>query len=515
MSRAANQGEAPRPADLLAWLAQHAEDAYLVGGCIRDRLLGRPLHDLDLVVPSGGLALARRVSDAFGGDYYPLDSARGTGRALFRTPEGTPLVVDVSELRGPDLPSDLAERDFTVNALAEPVASPGCIVDLFGGAADLAAGTIRPVGPDSVRNDPVRALRAVRLAAELGFSLAPETAHLIRRDGIGLLRIAGERIRDELAKVLVLATATPSLLLLDELGVLTLIFRELEPLRAQPDRPSHPLSPLAHSLETVRGLEALLAPLLEAPGAPPDLPPWLGSWPLVLGALGPRVAGYLSEQVGDSRPRYVALKLAALLHHAGTPATAQPEPGGRPCLPGSAEEARRLAGGACRRLHLTNAEIRWVECIVLHQATPRLLEADGTGLPPDAGGCIPHQPTQARAVYRFFRDTGDAGVAVLFLSLSDLQAAPGAGRDASAGQALLGWAVGMMRDYFERYSEAVAPLPLVDGHDLMEAFRLPPGPQVGALLEAVREAQAAGELATREAALDLVRRLLLHPAGPG
>lgn len=514
MSKALKVGDTPSPADLLAWLAQNAGDAYLVGGCIRDRLLGRPLHDLDVVVPSGGLALARRVANAFGGGYYPLDAGRGTGRALFRSAAGTPLAVDVSEFRGPDLPSDLAERDFTINALAERIAAPGQVIDLHHGMADLAAGTLRPVSPASIRDDPVRALRAVRLAAELGFSLAPETHDLIRRDGAGLLHIAGERIRDELCKVLVLPSAAPSLQLLDELGLLTLVFPELEPLRSLPDRAPGVPSGLAHSLEAVRALEGLLAPLLDPSARPAGLPPAIELWPRLLGALGPSLAGYLLEEVGDLRPRLATQKLAALLHNAGEPAAGVDGVDGRRRTAAQAEAGRRRAGNACRRLHLANPEVRLVECVVQHHTRPQLLLDEAGGQPGDPAAGPSHHDVSARAVYRFFRDTGDAGVAALLLALADFQAAPAHGGAPGAWPRLLGLVLRMMRDYFERYSEAVAPASLVDGHDLMALFGLAPGRRVGELLEAVREAQVAGEVADREQALALVLRILQQEASP-
>ena len=496
------------PGELLRWLAEHGTGVYLVGGCLRDRLLDRPIRDLDLVVATGGLSLARRVADRFLGDYYPLDEARGTGRALLRTAQGDRLVVDVSEFRGPDLPSDLADRDFTINALAEDLAAPGRIIDRFHSIDDLRAGIIRPVGPDSIRKDPVRALRAVRLSDELGFVLAPETEELIRLDGAALVAISGERIRDELARILSSPHAAQSLSRLDVLGLLTVIFPELEPLRGMEQPAPHYLDGLRHSLETVRALDRLVAPL-----APNRLDAWapgegeeVASWPEAVAPLIPRLRLYLVETLGDLRPRLVSLKLAALLHDTGKPSAKEVDAEGRLRFVGHERTSAALAGDALRRLHFTNLEVRLVETIVRHHMRPLLLAAETGG---HHDGHV-HEPREvsARAIYRFFRDTGDAGLGVLLHAMADHLAIYRPGSAPEAWQRLLDLSARMLSDYYVQYSDEVAPDPLLDGHDLMRELVLSPGRQIGELLEAVREAQFGGEVASREEALVLVRRLV-------
>ncbi len=243
---------------VIAWLAQQGSDTYLVGGCVRDRLLGRRLYDLDVATPGDGLALARRLANHFRGDYYPLDVERSTGRVILY-PEGDyRLIVDIARFRGQDLTADLADRDLTINALAMSTQSPDTILDYHGGLADLEAGRIRAISGNSIRNDPVRALRAIRLSAQLGFVLTRETEALIRRDGMALAQVAGERIRDELARLLALPLVATYLGELDDLGLLTIILPELEPLRNLAQPAPHYLDTLRHSLTTVHALELLL-----------------------------------------------------------------------------------------------------------------------------------------------------------------------------------------------------------------------------------------------------------------
>jgi tRNA nucleotidyltransferase/poly(A) polymerase len=502
---------------ILHWLAQHTQNAYLVGGCVRDRLLGRPFHDLDLVVEAGGLSLARRLADRFGGAYFPLDEVRGTGRVLLRTGEGTPLVVDVCEMRRADRDADLADRDFTVNALAEDLAAPGAIVDRHHGLDDLNARVIRPVSPVSIRNDPLRALRAVRLAAELGFSLAPETEAQIRQDGPALAGVADERIRDELSRILLQPLSAPWLGRLDDLGLLAVIFPEIEALRELDQPAPHYLSGLAHTLETVRALEGLIgallghSPLSSTAGEQREPP-----WPEPLAPFAPRLKEYLDQPLGADRPRLVSVKLAALLHDTGKPSTGTIDAAGRLRFIGHEKAGALAAGSAARRLRLATGEVRLVEAIVRHHMRPLLLAgmSHGTG-PVDREPTVRDgPPVSARAVYRFFRDTGDAGVAVLLHALADHRATHPPGSGDETWRRLLGLAARMFADYFERSAQVIAPPPLLDGHDLQRELGLSPGRQVGELLEALREAQACGEISGRQEALDLARRLVRR-AGEG
>ena len=112
-------GQQPSLADrVIAFIRAQERPAWLVGGFVRDRLLGRDNHDLDLIVPEGGIRLARAVAAAFGGASFVLDDVRDVGRAIVSDPTGESLDVDVARLRVPDLLDDLALRDFTVNAIA-------------------------------------------------------------------------------------------------------------------------------------------------------------------------------------------------------------------------------------------------------------------------------------------------------------------------------------------------------------------------------------------------------------
>jgi tRNA nucleotidyltransferase/poly(A) polymerase len=481
---------------VIVWLAQQATPAYLVGGSVRDRLLGRQVYDLDVAVDGDGLVLARHLADHFGGAYYPLDEARRTGRALLTSKGGKRLVVDVARFRGPDLNADLADRDFTINALAADVRALDVVIDYHNGLADLKAGLVRPVSEDSVRNDPLRALRAVRHAAELRFELAPETVALIHRDGLALAGVSAERIRDELARLLAQSNSAPYMDFLDDLGLLCIILPELEPLRdlAQP-RPHH-LDGLAHSLETVRAVEMVLTALsADDQGLASPTPT---SQPLAqLKDLAPftdRLRTHLDQMMGEARSRKVTLKLAALLHDTGKPAACTVDAEGRIRFISHQKQGARIAAKALQRLCFSRVEVRLGETIIRYHMRPLLLANQGS--------------VSSRAIYRFFRDTRDAGVDVLLHALADHRATYDPNAEDDRWPRLVALAARMLSDYWERLDERVAPPALIDGHDLLREFGVQPGPRIGELLEAVREAQVEGQLRSSEEALALVGDLL-------
>ena len=469
---------------VIDWLARQDVECYLVGGWVRDRFLGRPRYDLDVATAGDGLSLSRFLADHFQGDYYPLDIARGTGRAILHLDDVRRLVVDVAQFRGQDLASDLADRDFTINALAASVCAPDEIIDLQGGLTDLESGLLRVVTDESIRNDPLRALRAIRQAAELDFVLTPETEFAIRRDGGGVANASGERIRDELVRLLALSHAGPHLSKLDDLGLLTTIFSELESLRGLAQPLPHHLDVFSHSLETVRLLEELLNEMQGFPESPvvigDTLAPFTG-----------RIRDHLARVLSDERPSLITLKLSALMHDTGKAAAGTVDEEGRVRFLGHEKKGAQIASEVFRRFRFSRVEGKLGDVIVRNHMRPLLLASQ--------------RSVSSRAIYRYFRDTGMAGVEILIHALADHLATYGPDVGDDQWSRLTALAARMLGDYWDRQSTRIAPPPLVRGYDLIHECGLQPGPQIGELLELVREAQVAEEVHSREEALALIR----------
>ncbi|MGC8873048.1 MAG: hypothetical protein ACP5SI_01200 [Chloroflexia bacterium] len=445
-------------------LEQEDAQAFFVGGCVRDLLLGRPLHDLDLVVAQEALGLAHRLARALGGAFVLLDEDNAIARIVLRARKGRArCTVDVAAMRGGDLHADLAARDLTINAMALPVealrsALPGDlaeerVIDPFGGRADLGRRLLRALGPEAFLQDPLRTLRVVRLAAELDFAVDPDTARWAKEAAPHLWRVSWERIRDEVARLLRCPRAARFLPLLDAYGLLGQVFPEVEAGREE--------EALEHLWTVVGSLEAVVLQLEGAAGHgdAPDL------------AIDVPDPGDLRRRLdvalSDDRTGLFVVKLAALLHHVRPP------------------EVVRRAG---RRLRLSEREVRALVTAVVRPEAEALWE--GREISP-------------RAVYRFFRACYPIPEAVLLLDLVErLAHGQGPRRDTVLRvQAVL-------RLSQEQREVVVDPPRLVDGQALMAALGLPPGPWIGRLLEGIREAQAAGEVRTRDEALAWARAAL-------
>jgi poly(A) polymerase/tRNA nucleotidyltransferase (CCA-adding enzyme) len=433
---------------------------YIVGGAVRDALLGRPLKDLDLAVPDGGAALARRIANRMGGAFFPLDSARDVGRALLDTGHGR-LVLDVARFRGADLYADLADRDFTINAMAADLrADLDLLIDPLNGEQDARAKVIRRCGPQSLADDPVRCLRAVRLSAQLGMRIEPATVQDVRRYAPLLADASPERVRDELFRLLALPQAAAALRAAAAVGLIAPVLPGLHHTGAAWTRG---LGVIAHLASVTAAVSGAYSDNLTASFG-------IGLLVMQLGRFEPQLRAHFEAAWPNDRPHQALLALIALLYTAGLPP-----------LDSDRAAALRLSSDERAR-------------------AAQVMRGTGAMLALDAG--------DRRVLHRFWRDAGPAGVDMCLLSAVDFLAAAGNTLDQDAWLAVVAHVCALLDAYFNHFTEIVAPPPLLDGLELMRALDVAPGPAVGALLAAVREAQAAGEVRTADEALALARAQL-------
>ncbi len=470
-------------------------ETYLVGGFVRDILLKRPSADIDIAIKANAQAVAAEVAEAFSGKFVPLDEKNDIARVVL-TGDDTPGILDFSSFQG-TIRSDLARRDFTIDAMAvklsgfHPEIARNEIIDPFQGWDDIRNGIIRAVSEKVFALDAVRLLRAVRLAGELGFTIEPETESLLREYGHLVFDVPGERVREELLRLLALPGAGRMLKYLDELDMLTGIFPVLEESRGVEQPKEHYWDVLEHSLATVEAMEFILGE---------------GQWEHVDGKLLEKVPiseiirQHLAAEVSSGSTRKSLLKLAALLHDAGKPVTKTFDETGRMRFFGHGQEGAELVTGMLEKLRFSVKEIRTIETEITNHMRP--MQMSNEGMPSD------------RAIYRYFRDTGEAGIDILFLNLADHLAARGPKLD------MKGWKEhNSLVEYVIRKKEEkeniVNPPRIIDGYDIMKSLGLDAGPRIGELLEAVREAQASGEIEDREEALSFVKKIAENDELPG
>jgi poly(A) polymerase len=464
--------------------------AYLVGGFIRDALMGRGTADIDIALAADALAITPGLAAALEGKFVPLDKQRRICRVVVadeEAPSGGRWQLDFTSFED-SLEQDLGRRDFSIDAIALDLAEVGAKdptpIDPFNGRGDIKAKLIRAVSPNAFEADPARLLRAARLAAELGFSLEAKTEALVKSQCHLISNVAGERLREELLRLMAVPHPERFLLHLDELGLLTALFPELEATKGVEQPKEHVWNVFEHSLQTVIALDFILRQ---------------GDWPYggdkVLAAVpwSERLAEHFNQEVGGGSHRRELLKLAALLHDIAKPETKAVGEDGRTHFFGHDKLGGAAAAERLAQLRFSGKEAKLVETVINYHMRPGQMSQQGL-------------PTR-RAIYRYFRDTEEAGIDILFLSLADHLATRGPRLDIEGWQEHAGMVEYVIAKHFEQESLA-EPVRLVDGHDLINIFGLEPGPRLGEILEAVREAQASGELGNREEALDYIRQRL-------
>jgi tRNA nucleotidyltransferase/poly(A) polymerase len=474
-------------------------EIYLVGGAVRDAMLGRLSHDLDFVVPSDGIKLARRVADSLGADVFPLDDDRDTGRVLVANPDGSRDILDFATYRGgSSLEDDLRARDFTVNAMAVDLRTMS-LYDPLGGANDLRAKKLRACSAASLSDDPIRILRGVRQAAAFGFQIEPGTRAAMKSAAPGIARISPERVRDELFKILEGPQPAASIRALDMLGALTPILPELGDTKGvqQPDPHIHDV--WEHTLQVLSALESVLAAL--APGYDPEKTGDLFTGLLVLrlGRYREQFASHFATRLNEDRDLRPLLFFTALYHDVAKPHCITKDETGRIRFWGHDEKGAEMAAARARELRLSNDEIARLDAIIrrhmrIHFHASR---KDGEGKDPSR-----------RAIYRFFKDSGEAGIDLILLALADQRATHGNTLKQETWTAALDVCRIFLENYFERPEEIISPPRLLDGNEVMRELNLQPGPRVGAAMEAIREAQATGKVSNREEAITFGRKWL-------
>ena len=475
------------------FLTEQDIKSYLVGGFVRDVLLRRDTADIDIAVAADAAEIASKVANALGGRFVLLDKVNRVGRVVVvdkGAPSGGRWELDFSTFEG-SIEQDLAQRDFTIDAIAVGLGelpkdyADVHLIDPFDGWADLQHGVIRTVSETAFESDAARLLRAVRLAAELGFGLDSQTEAQVQRNCHLIADVAGERLREELLRLLAVPQSEPFLPYLDDLGLLTAIIPQLAQAKGVEQPKEHFWDVFDHSIETVIAVDFLLRQ---------------GTWKyandevLAIAPWSEVLAQHFALEVSSGSTRRSLLKLAALLHDVAKPQTKAIGEDGRMHFLGHAKLGAAMAVDILERLRVSSKEVKLVEVMVREHLRPGQMSQG-------------ELPTH-RAIYRYFRDTGEAGIDILFLSLADHLATRGPQLNLARWQEHAQMVKYVLAQHFEQ-ERLVVPAKLVDGHDLINIFGMSPGPKIGEVLEAVREAQASGELASKEDALSYIREHLL------
>ncbi|HFC11683.1 MAG TPA: HD domain-containing protein, partial [Anaerolineae bacterium] len=380
---------------------------------------------------------------------------------------------------------DLWDRDFTINAIGLDVrVEEAAYVDPTGGMADLENGIVRITHAGAIADDPARALRAIRMALQFGFVIEPETQAAIRAVRGQLGRISAERIRDAFLKLIMLPQPAKAVRLLHDYGLLDEIIPELAPTRGCTQSPPHHEDVFDHTLSVLRIVSQIDRDISAA-----TLPP---TSPIThLAPLHAHLRDHLNRPIDGNFNGHQLLRLAALFHDCGKPAARSVDPDGRIRFFQHEHIGAKLTQQRLSALKMSNAAVKYVSTTVRGHMRPFSLTRNAA--------------VSRRAIYRFYKKTGLAGIDICLHSLADHLARD---RQDDTIDKLFALTSTLLTHYFEAYEDVVQPPKLIDGRDLIRELGIKPGKEIGRILAAITEAQASGDITTREEAFALAGKTL-------
>jgi len=446
---------------------------YIVGGAVRDAFLHRATRDIDFVTPEYSIRLAKRIADKLNADVFILDQERGVARVIWQTPNEK-LVLDVARYRGDDLLADIMGRDFTVNTmLVDARDDLNLLIDPLNGERDAEDRLLRACTPQSLADDPIRVLRAIRQSVQLSFRIEPETLKQVREYASSVVNTSGERVRDELFNVLKLGKASAALRVMQTVGLLQAIIPEIDTLINQPQPAPHVFDAWAHTLYAIEKLQYLLVAISPRRTDNSVASFDMGMLVMQLDRFRQPLIAHIDQSWANERPHIALLTFTTLFHAMGE------------------EDAPNIARLYSDELKLSNPEKKRVVGALANYK--RVFELD---------------PDDVLEVHRFWYRLGEIGVDAVFLAVVDYLATYGVTLVQADWLRRVEGLVKLLWAYFKDYERVVLPPPLLQGNELIEAFSLPQGRIIGQLLDAIREGQVLGTVENREDAFALARQIL-------
>lgn len=433
---------------------------YLVGGYIRDLLVGIEKDDRDYVLEGyGAWDFAKRVAGVLKGTFVGLDKERDMARVVIEN-----RTLDFSGTSGKLIEEDIKRRDFTVNSIAW---SPeGGIFDPLNGIDDIKRRVIRAIKKENMQEDPLRLLRAYRIGAELKMDIEPETEKIITESSHLLTNASGERITSELFLLIRSPHSFIYILKAAKTGILESIFPELSRTRGIPPQGNHHLSTFDHSLEVFRQVEILLK----------EIPSW--------------VLSNLQEEVSSGISQSTILKLCGLLHDIGKPVTVKTTHEGKYTFIDHERAGSELIETISERLKFSNNITEALKSVVKGHSIPLKFIKD--------------EHLDMSYLYRFFIESDEYLIILILMSIADI-------RSMDLEKDNLRTKEIRLLEVLEKYKifkikDAETPR-LLTGEDIMKVLNMRPGPEVGRVKEILRLAQMLEEVRDKEDAIEYIKNL--------
>ncbi len=430
------------------------ERTYLVGGCIRDMLLGRVPLDFDLVTYAPVTDLAGSIAERLGSRPFWMDERRGVMRIALKSSGAS---IDLSAPKGLSIEEDLRARDLTINAMAYDI-SRHRLIDPLDGLHDLSRGMIRIVSEENLLNDPLRSLRAIRFSVTLNFAVHEESSRMIRRHAGRLGGVSGERIKQEFVQALRSVHGADFFRLLTWNALVPILFAPYFPGRDHGDDRQHSL------------LLSVIPPCQELDGIV-----------YACDALMPGCSGLLAQETENGVQRGALLRLAAFLL--------------------GLEDLRswdlqsRESGISTRERSMEDRAVDFCSSLRFSTRSARMIRSL-LGREKRTQRFLAQQDPSSLDIHRFCEDTAEQLPEAFLLSLSR----------AHTQETLPRQTVARAWEYYRTTYQEHKKNPLISGSDVIVVLGTGAGPEVGKWLRTVEEARARGVVRTRGEAMKFLRR---------
>ena len=443
------------------FIISQINEGYLVGGSVRDFLMGKSFIDRDITIRNAK-SFAQNLAEKFDGYFVPLDETNNIYRVVLKDKIN---YLDISELQGTSIKDDLLRRDFTINAIAYDL-SKNEFIDITGGINDLENKILRHIKDENFEEDPLRVLRAFRFYATTGFTMDETLKSAISKYKSLLSQPAKERINYEIMKLFGGKYTSEALLLMDKFGILEEIFPSVKEMKKVPPNTHHHLDLFHHVVETVRNIEELYEQAHFE---------------------------HLDRIDFGGFPRINHLKLAGFLHDIGKFSTWTIEVGGRHRFIKHDDVGAKMCKSFLRDLKFSNKQIDYISLMIKKHIYPSNVVAS-----PELNN---------KVMMRYIRKMEDNVIDNIILAKADRLSARGeAITEEMVKENLEG--LDKLLQFYLNEKDNLKPLPkLLDGFEVMQILNIPQSPKLGEILNELKEGQINGDIITKDDAIDFIKKI--------
>ena len=447
-------------------LQQDNNFVWLVGGAIRTMILNQPVCDLDFLVSQNAILGAKQIANHLNGSFYILDKKRGVARVLLHNQNN--MSIDVSTIHPEGLETDLKNRDFTVNAIAYNCKTND-LIDPTGGLQDLQKNTISMTSKKSFINDPIRLLRAIRLAVDSNFVIDQKTKKAMRQNIITVNQTSPERVRDELIKCIDGSDPSKAIVLLTHMNILEKFIPDLNQ--------STGIGNYEQSVKQYKCLQDLLGVIFNTGNRDRAVQYKLGYFFSTIFQDKSKLQKYLLTNTSDKRTLTQIMALAVLLK----------------------TTLSKIDTKYNNYLKFSNNEV--------HMLKAMSSTADITDSIDNHNNYEQLRNYTAKSIHRYHKKHKNLGICIALISLSEIMAYYGTDLPHSIWEHSLHSLHIIIDAYFNKYHQIVDPPQLLNGNDLISEFQDIPGTTIGKILNLITEEQVSGQINNKSDAMKYAKQI--------